>query len=161
MVDTLQDEGYQINDRELIRLRLRLKLLLRESVPRPRRRQTSHRGTQKESKSKKAKTLPGKGLITQLGNAILADSSGSSESSEDEEATYSTIAGENAEDIRSAQPAPESPSLDPEESLRRQLRLGNDDGEREAGLVCQQTRPVSHHDSHPKPRSTRQRRILP
>ncbi|KAL1642677.1 hypothetical protein SLS61_009611 [Didymella pomorum] len=122
MVDTLQDEGYQINDRELIRLRLRLKLLLRESVPRPRRRQTSHRGTQKESKSKKAKTLPGKGLITQLGNAILADSSGSSESSEDEEATYSTIAGENAEDIRSAQPAPESPSLDPEESLRRQLR---------------------------------------
>ncbi|EOA91396.1 uncharacterized protein SETTUDRAFT_18092 [Exserohilum turcica Et28A] len=32
MVDTLQAEGFSINDRELLRLRLRLKLLLRESV---------------------------------------------------------------------------------------------------------------------------------
>lgn len=125
MVDTLQDEGYQINDRELIRLRLRLKLLLRESVPRPRRRQTDDGSTQKKPKRKKAKILPGKGLINQLGNAILAESSGSSESSEsseDEEATYITIGSENAEDVQSTQPAPEPPSLDPEESLRRQLR---------------------------------------
>ncbi|KAF3036373.1 hypothetical protein E8E11_005202 [Didymella keratinophila] len=122
MVDTLQDEGYQINDRELIRLRLRLKLLLRESVPRPRRRQSDDGGTQEVPKRKKAKSLPGKGLINQLGNAILAESSGSSQSSEDEEATYITIGVENAEDIRSVQPAPKSPSLDPEDSLRRQLR---------------------------------------
>ncbi|KAJ4333670.1 hypothetical protein N0V87_007426 [Didymella glomerata] len=125
MVDSLQDEGYQINDRELIRLRLRLKLLLRESVPRPRRRQTDDGSTQKKPKRKKAKILPGKGLINQLGNAIVAESSGSSESSEsseDEEATYITIGSENAEDVQSTQPAPEPPSLDPEESLRRQLR---------------------------------------
>ena len=122
MVDTLQDEGYQINDRELIRLRLRLKLLLRESVPRPRRRQTDGGVTQKKPKRKKPKLLPGTGLINQLGNAILAESSESSESSGDEEATNITIAGENAEEIRSAQPAPESPSPDPEESLRRRLR---------------------------------------
>lgn len=123
-MDTLQSEGYQINDRELIRLRLRLKLLLRESVPRPRRRQAGEGVTQKKpnKKKKKAETLPGKGLINQLGNAILAESSEGSSESSDEEATYIAISNENAEDVRSAQPEPESPSLDPEESLRRQLR---------------------------------------
>ena len=41
MVDILQSEGHQINDRELIRLRLRLKLLLRERVSRPRKDQNA------------------------------------------------------------------------------------------------------------------------
>lgn len=122
MLDTLQDEGYQISDRELVRLRLRLKLLLRESVPRPRRKQTGGGGTQKKPKRKKAKALPGKGLVNQLGNAILAESSGSSESSEGEEETHIIIDSENAEDIRTAQPAPGSPLLDTEESTQRQLR---------------------------------------
>lgn len=121
-MDTLQDEGYQINDRELIRLRLRLKLLLRESVPRPRRKQSANEGTQKKSKTKKAKIVPGRGLINQLGNAILAESSESSVSSEEEEPTYLTVGGETTADIRPVQPELESPSLDPEESLRRQLR---------------------------------------
>ena len=66
MVDTLQNEGFQINDRELIRLRLRLKLLLRESVPRPKRKQNGEGGAQNEAKRKKPKALPGRGLINQL-----------------------------------------------------------------------------------------------
>ncbi|KAF1926216.1 uncharacterized protein M421DRAFT_102573 [Didymella exigua CBS 183.55] len=122
MVDTLQDEGYQINDRELIRLRLRLKLLLRESVPRPRRKQTVDGGTLKKQKKKKAKTLPGKELINQLGNAILAESSESQESSEEEEATYTTVGGDTTTDIQPVQPELEPPTFHPEESLRRQLR---------------------------------------
>ncbi|CAN9156492.1 unnamed protein product [Alternaria alternata] len=50
MVDTLQTEGYQINDRELLRLRLRLKLLLRESVARPKKQKTAGGRTQKKPK---------------------------------------------------------------------------------------------------------------
>ncbi|KAF3041699.1 hypothetical protein E8E12_005645 [Didymella heteroderae] len=122
MVDTLQAEGYQINDRELIRLRLRLKLLLRESVPRPRRRQAEDGIGQKKSEKKKANTLPGQGLINQLGNAILAECSESSESSEEEAADYIAISSGNTEDVGPIQPGLASPSLDPEELLRRQLR---------------------------------------
>ena len=123
MVDTLQNEGYQINDRELIRLRLRLKLLLRESVPRPRRKQNGEDGVQKKpKKKKKPKALPGRGLINQLGNAILAESSESEESSEEEEATYTTVGNEPTEDVRPTQPEFGLPLLDAEETLRRQLR---------------------------------------
>jgi hypothetical protein len=87
MVDTLQAEGFPINDRELIRLRLRLKLLLRESVPRPRGRRVADGAVQKKPRKKKApKVVPGRGLINQLGNAILADESTSAESEEDEPA---------------------------------------------------------------------------
>ncbi|KAJ4988838.1 hypothetical protein SVAN01_05645 [Stagonosporopsis vannaccii] len=125
MVDTLQGEGYQITDRELIRLRLRLKLLLRESVPRPRKKQNMEGGIQKRSKKKvKPKAMPGSGLINQLGNAILAESSESSESSEEEaeEDTYITVGSERREHLRPTQPEPEALTLDPEETLRRQLR---------------------------------------
>jgi hypothetical protein len=120
MVDSLQDEGYQINDRELIRLRLRLKLLLRKSVPRLKR--TGDGGIQRKPREKKAKTLPGKGLINQLGNAILAESSESDQSSEDEEAAYITHGVDTTEDVQPVQPEPDAQTLSPEESLRRQLR---------------------------------------
>lgn len=122
MVVTLQNEGYQINDRELIRLRLRLKLLLRESVPRPRRKQNADGGVQEKPKKKKPKALPGKGLINQLGNAILAESSESEESSEEEEAIFMTVSGEPTEDAQQTQPELEPSSIGPGETLRRQLR---------------------------------------
>lgn len=125
MVDSLQNEGYQINDRELIRLRLRLKLLLRESVSRPKKKQTGGTGVQKKPKKKKQKAIPGRGLISQLGNAILADTSESETSEEGEgegEGTYVPVDVEPTEAVPT--PASEAPatSLDPEETLRRQSR---------------------------------------
>jgi hypothetical protein len=127
MVDTLQAEGFPINDRELIRLRLRLKLLLRESVPRPRGRRVADGAVQKKPRKKKApKVVPGRGLINQLGNAILADESTSAESKEDEPAqeqdagdlpmlgTESTTAQPEAET--------EGAPLSTEDALRKQLR---------------------------------------
>lgn len=125
MIDTLQDEGYQINDRELIRLRLRLKLLLRESVPRPRKKQIVEGRVQKRpKKTAKPKALPGKGLINQLGNAILAETSESEESSEEEteEVRRITVGSEHTEYVQPTQPELEAFTLDPEETLRRQLR---------------------------------------
>lgn len=122
MADTLQNEGFQINDRELIRLRLRLKLLLRESVPRPKRKQNGEGGAQNEAKRKKPKALPGRGLINQLGNAILAESSDSEESPEEEAGTYTAVSGEPADEAPPNQPELEPSPLDAEEMLRRQLR---------------------------------------
>jgi hypothetical protein len=124
MVDILQSEGHQINDRELIRLRLRLKLLLRERVSRPRKDQNAGQGVQKRArKKKKPKLVPGKGLINQLGNAILAESTESEESSEEEEeVTHIVVGDEPLDDIPSAEPESAHTSLDPEETLRRQLR---------------------------------------
>lgn len=124
-MDALQNEGFPINDRELIRLRLRLKLLLRESVPRPRRKRSAEDGVQKKTKKKRAKTVPGRGLISQLGNAILADES-SGEASEDEAPDQGQDAEEpvpNVQDIN-AQLEPENYGnpLSTEELLRKQLR---------------------------------------
>ncbi|KAF1943512.1 hypothetical protein EJ02DRAFT_443232 [Clathrospora elynae] len=112
MVDTLQGEGFQINDRELIRLRLRLKLLLRESVPRPKRKQAADGGIQKKAKNKRANAVPGKGLINQLANAILAE-----ESSSDEESD------EPMQEARPIVPEPDMTGLSAEEVRRKQLRL--------------------------------------
>jgi hypothetical protein len=127
MVDTLQHEGFQINDRELIRLRLRLKLLLRESVPRPKRKQTTEAGENRKptkKKQKKPKVVPGKGLINQVGNAILAESSESEDSSEEEGTSHVDVptTGEPAEALPANQPELEPSLLDTEETLRRQLR---------------------------------------
>jgi hypothetical protein len=128
MVDTLQNEGFPINDRELIRLRLRLKLLLRESVPRPRRKRSAEEGVQKKSKKKPSKTIPGRGLINQLGNAILADES-PSDDTEDEAPVHEQGIGETALAVQSAanpQSEPvtdtEDTPLSTEEALRKQLR---------------------------------------
>lgn len=78
-MDTLQTEGFQINDRELIRLRLRLKLLLRESAPRPKRPPTNA-NIPKKPKRQRPYTFPEGGLINQLANAILVEESSSEES---------------------------------------------------------------------------------
>jgi hypothetical protein len=128
MVDTLQNEGFPINDRELIRLRLRLKLLLRESVPRPRRKRSAEEGVQKKSKKKLSRTIPGRGLINQLGNAILADES-SSDETEGEVPVQEHDAGETTlavQSVATTQPEPvtdtEDTPLSTEEALRKQLR---------------------------------------
>lgn len=121
MVDTLQAEGFQINDRELTRLRLRLKLLLRESVPRPKRKQSANDGRQKKAKKKRAKVVPGKGLINELANAILAESS-----SEDESDTeHDVIQDEQESSVQEPQstiPEPDAVPLSAEEILQKQLR---------------------------------------
>jgi hypothetical protein len=128
MVDTLQNEGFPINDRELIRLRLRLKLLLRESVPRPRRKRSADEGVQKKSKKSPSKTIPGRGLINQLGDAILADESSSGESEnegpvQERDTEETTLTPQTA---ATAQLEPETDTenvpLSTEEALRKQLR---------------------------------------
>ncbi|KAF1851517.1 uncharacterized protein K460DRAFT_324467 [Cucurbitaria berberidis CBS 394.84] len=126
MVDTLQAEGFQINDRELIRLRLRLKLLLRESVPRPKRKQNTEGGAQKKtSKKKRPKVVPRKGLVNQLANAILAEGSSSEEESEKEQEAVQEQHQQHGESAEEAQPLILDPDLAPlstEEVLRKQLR---------------------------------------
>jgi hypothetical protein len=125
MVDTLQNEGFPINDRELIRLRLRLKLLLRESVPRPKRKRSAEHGVPKKTKKKRVQIVPGRGLINQLGNAILGDDS-SSDGSEEEEPEQ----GQEAEgpvpnpqnNTVQLEPEEEGRPLSTEELLRKQLR---------------------------------------
>lgn len=122
-MDTLQHEGFPINDRELIRLRLRLKLLLRESVPRPKRKRAAEGGVQTK-KTKRPKTVPGNRLIDQLGNAILQEES-SGEESEEEAATQAQDARDLlAMHVTALHPEPDADEgpVDPEEALRRQLR---------------------------------------
>ncbi|KAF1914421.1 hypothetical protein BDU57DRAFT_558058 [Ampelomyces quisqualis] len=128
MVDTLQNEGFPINDRELIRLRLRLKLLLRESAPRPRKKRGAGDGVQKKPAKKPAKTVPGRGVINQLGNAILAEETSGEEREDEptdqEQDVAEAISPTQNADIAEAktdfsgEPAP----LSAEEQLRKQLR---------------------------------------
>lgn len=126
MIETLQNEGFPINDRELIRLRLRLKLLLRESVPRPRRKRATDGGLQQSAKKKHPKAVSGGGLINELGNAILAEDS-PSEDSEDKEAQEqdaerpTTAVLDNAV-VPELQHDSEDTPLSTEEALRKQLR---------------------------------------
>lgn len=120
-MDTLQDEGFHINDRELIRLRLRLKLLLRESAPRPKRKQGVEDGVPKKLIEKKPKDSPENSLANQLESAILAQGSDSAGTPEGTSA-FTAVRGEPTEDERLIQSDFESPSLDPDETLRRQLR---------------------------------------
>jgi hypothetical protein len=151
MVDTLQTEGYSINDRELIRLRLRLKLLLRESVPRPKKKTRADGGVQKKTKHNRPKIVPGPGLINQLGNAILAEDS-SSEESEDEARVQEQDTAEQTQALQdpSIQQEPEDKSapLSPEEALRKQLRQEQLRSESAAGPDYQQTHPANLHASH-------------
>jgi hypothetical protein len=123
MVDTLQNEGFPINDRELIRLRLRLKLLLRESVPRPKRKRTAGGKFQGKTKKKPPKTVPGNGLTDQLANAILAEEYSSEESEEDvDKEAGEDILPTASEDTVQLQHGVNGEPLDPEEALRKQLR---------------------------------------
>jgi len=126
MVDILQNEGYSINDRELIRLRLRLKLLLRESAPRPKKKRSADSGVKKTSKKKTPKIVPGRGLINQLGNGILAEESTSEESNDEPQAEEQDVRestqvadGHEQEYIQEEHVTP----LSTEELIRKQLRL--------------------------------------
>lgn len=125
-MDTLQAEGFQINDRELIRVRLKLKLLLRESVPRPKRKQSTSAGVQKKKKPKKqqAKVLPGNGLINQLAEAIFGERSSSEEESDEEPEAgqEQPQLSDSVQDSPSTIPEPDTASLSPEELLQKQLR---------------------------------------
>ena len=124
-MDTLQAEGFQINDRELLRLRLRLKLLLRESVSRSKKTKADGGRIQKKPKKKSTKIVPGRGLINQLGNAILAEESTSDDGSEEEIATTQEEGdedGASVEEARPILPEPDITGLSEEEVLRKQLR---------------------------------------
>ncbi|EUC46023.1 hypothetical protein COCMIDRAFT_94005 [Bipolaris oryzae ATCC 44560] len=121
MMDNLQAEGFDISDRELLRLRLRLKLLLRERVSKPKKAPATGGRIQKKAKKKTAKVIPGKGLINQLGNAILAEESLSEEESGEEEQVGDGSA-EQSEEARPIIPEPDTVGLSPEDVLRRQLR---------------------------------------
>lgn len=128
MIETLQDEGFPINDRELIRLRLRLKLLLRESVPRPRRKRGGNEEAQQPGEKKRSKAISGRGLINQLGNAILADDSQSEDSADaadvhegeaERPASSNALVSAVAPELQAGD---ESTPLSTEEALRKQLR---------------------------------------
>lgn len=65
MVDTLTQEGFEINERELTRVRLRYKWHLREA-------RSNGKKSKKGAQNKKRKApARGHGVIEQLGNAIL------------------------------------------------------------------------------------------
>jgi hypothetical protein len=122
MLETLRSEGFEINDRELMRLRLRFGWMLRDSSGRLKKRKDNNGGSApRPKKARKEKVVPGGGLINQLANAILNNESSSEEEEEDE----------NANNQLQTQPLPveipeqaqlELSTLDPEELLRRQLR---------------------------------------
>jgi hypothetical protein len=122
MLETLRNQGFSINDRELMRLRLRFGWMLRDSSGRVRKRKDGNEGSaQIANEAKKQKLIPGGGLINQLANAILNDESSTEEEGEEP--------GSNEQQETHALPAeipeqaqPELPTLDPEELLRRQLR---------------------------------------
>ncbi|KAL5439747.1 hypothetical protein PMIN07_011440 [Paraphaeosphaeria minitans] len=110
MLDVLQGEGFQISDRELVRLRSRFGWFLREN-----------RGRKKRQESKGMRSV-GNESIDQLAAAILA---GDGEEASDEDLSE----GKERENEGSPPPTrpgdtqpPSSESLDPAEALRRQLR---------------------------------------
>ncbi|KAF1954622.1 hypothetical protein CC80DRAFT_493744 [Byssothecium circinans] len=119
MVETLQAEGHQINDRELMRVRLRFQWYMRESRPGTKRKGKSG-NAKKKGQGKKAKIVPGNGLIDQLANAILQGESGSEEEESEESDEQEDTPREEATPTEEATPQQEV--LDPEELLRRQLR---------------------------------------
>ncbi|KAF2796491.1 hypothetical protein K505DRAFT_415691 [Melanomma pulvis-pyrius CBS 109.77] len=119
MLETLRNEGFQINDRELMRLRLRFGWMLRDSSGRvPKRKENDDGSAQKVKKTKEQEVVPDNGLINQLTNATLQEECSSTEedfeANEEQEQTPLGVAKQN---VRS-----EPPTLDPEELLRRQLR---------------------------------------
>jgi len=124
MIDELQAEGYPISDRELIRLRLRLKLLLRESAPRPKKKKKEPAGSsirKAKPQKKRAKVVPGNGLINQLTNAILADESSSEEESAEEQEGEEEQAPEADASGPSVAPPAVPTAISAEELLQKQL----------------------------------------
>ncbi|KAF2677797.1 hypothetical protein K458DRAFT_446791 [Lentithecium fluviatile CBS 122367] len=111
MLDALQAEGFQINDRELMRVRLRFNWHLRES---------RSRGPRKK-KPKKQMAVAGASLIDQLAHAILQGHESSSEDESEEEQNAPEQAEPGEAPVQVSEP-PMQP-LDEAEALRRQLRL--------------------------------------
>ncbi|KAF2450468.1 hypothetical protein P171DRAFT_402875 [Karstenula rhodostoma CBS 690.94] len=123
MLDVLQGEGFQINDRELARLRSRFKWFLRESRGMKASNGVGDDAAQKQRKESEGVRAAGSDLIDQLAAAILQEVGESGEEESDEEHG----AGEERENEDSPTqsgsiPPPPSASLDPAEALRRQLR---------------------------------------
>ncbi|KAF2736534.1 hypothetical protein EJ04DRAFT_489758 [Polyplosphaeria fusca] len=120
MLDVLQNEGFQISDRELLRLRLRFGWSLRESSSRPK---NKNGGTTASPAASPRKRKRGRGLIAQLGNAILAESTSGdedeSESEESDEAEESTELRNTTSQTLDA----ELESLNLEELQRRKARV--------------------------------------
>ncbi|KAF2638219.1 hypothetical protein P280DRAFT_471340 [Massarina eburnea CBS 473.64] len=104
MLDTLQAEGHQINDRELMRLRLRFQWYLRESRTGTQRKQ--HNGDMKKNRE-------------EIQAAPQEDSSSEEEGSGEDDAMSEREAGETS---TQAEAESQREPLDPEEALRRQLR---------------------------------------
>ena len=142
MVDVLTAEGFQINDRELMRARIRFQWYMRDSRPGTRRRGDFVPGMKNGkgkggNRRKKARIVPGNGLIDRLANAILQggssseeeegeeeeeeeDESGEEDAQGEETAAASDVARDVAGPVRVGPPEPEA--LDPDEVLRRELR---------------------------------------
>ena len=118
----LQEEGFQINDRELMRLRSKFKWFLRENKTRKERGEGGDdSGEKKGTRNKRVQVATGNGLIDQLAAAILQEAGSSEEEkSGDEHAEPKEIEDDGPSD-QSETVLPSAP-LDPEEALRRQLR---------------------------------------
>ncbi|PSN67119.1 hypothetical protein BS50DRAFT_573862 [Corynespora cassiicola Philippines] len=119
MLEALNNEGFQINDRELMRLRLRFKWLLRDSTGRVgKKKNEGGNNSQSSQRVKKQRVGEDRGLIDQLADAILQER----DSSEEESGQGSTVEAQPGPKRSSNEPQPQSQNLDPAETLRRQLR---------------------------------------
>lgn len=108
MLDTLQAEGFQISDRELMRVRTRFKWFLRES----RSRNDDGETRPKSARPRKRGTAStGNDLIDQLAAAILQETGSSGDETEHEQSSPEL-----------PRPSPPASSLDPMEAHRRHLR---------------------------------------
>ncbi|KAF1971643.1 hypothetical protein BU23DRAFT_555818 [Bimuria novae-zelandiae CBS 107.79] len=123
MLEVLQAEGFQINDRELMRVRTRFKWFLREGKTKgncavaPKKKETSKAA----KKTKRVEGIPtGNGPIDQLAAAILQEAGTSEEESEEEHNDHEHSGDDAA--ANQSESIPRSDALDPAEALRRQLR---------------------------------------
>ncbi|KAF2476108.1 uncharacterized protein BDR25DRAFT_331670 [Lindgomyces ingoldianus] len=126
MLEILQSEGFQINDRELVRVRLKFKWLLRES------RATEHNhvhGPMENAPKKerrKVVSCGGDGFINELDNAILQKEDSSEEYSEEDLKVVESTTPSRTPPLQThcgPEIEPEPAPLDPEELRRRQERL--------------------------------------
>ncbi|KAF2713665.1 hypothetical protein K504DRAFT_462176 [Pleomassaria siparia CBS 279.74] len=121
MLETLRNEGFQINDRELMRLRLRFGWMLRDSSGRVRKRQCEGSGesVSKGEKTMKQNVVPEGRLVNRLANAILEEEVPSEEGGLE---ANDRPQDEASLDVELNAIPPEPPNLGPDELLRRQLR---------------------------------------
>lgn len=119
MVDILQSEGFQINDRELMRVRLRFKWLLRERRGKGEKRKANADASARKSWKRDKNAASGSEVVNQIANDILQDGSSDEEgASGDEQDVQTRDDVEEESEQTHDEPAP----LNPEEALRRQIR---------------------------------------